>query len=204
MPRSRSSFDLSDAIVTAEALSPRPPPAEPVYPPRPGVPLVAFDRTRETVDYEVPARRKSAPPPAREPVLARPPEFQPAESTSTRCAKMLTWLASDPTTRSSVVTDSEGLLIAASSEEVEALLGAMARVGDSVRRLAGACPGDLADDFDTCVGDGPYVHVIGFYVAGERCLVGVIGSRRLERIEIGAIRNGLVRALEPAFGKSKS
>ena len=85
MRRSRSSFDLSDAIVSAESLSPKPPAAEAPKNDFGGVPLVAFER-QSVIDGGPPSVAQ------RRPVgrLAAPPET--SGSVASRCDKLIEWL----------------------------------------------------------------------------------------------------------------
>src|SRR4051812_40795962 len=123
MRRSRSSFDLSDAITSAEALSPKPAPAKEPANDFGGVPLVAFDRKSvapTSAVVEEPARSSERPPGR----LAPPPGIEGLSSVGARCDRLLDWLRSDPHTTGVLLVDAEGLPLTHESGRDEALLGA--------------------------------------------------------------------------------
>lgn len=195
MRRSRSSFDLADAIVAAEALSPKPPPVEAPKNDFGGVPLVAFDRA-SVIDGGPPSVAQ------RRPVgrLAPPPEMTGNDSKSTvaqRCDKLLEWLRSDPHTMSVLLVDADGLPMSKEGSKDEGLLGATANVAYAIRQLALASPGSVSREFESHVGDGPVLSLIGFMVGAKLYIVGISHQQALAEQDSARIRAAFTAALTP-------
>ena len=190
MRRSRSSFDLADAIVAAEALSPKPPPVETPKNDFGGVPLVAFERS---TPFE------GGPPSIaqRRPVgrLAPPPET--TGTVAQRCDKLLEWLRSDPHTMSVLLVDADGLPMSREGAKDEALLGATANVAYAIRQLALASPGSVSREFESHVGDGPVLSLIGFMVGARLYIVGISHQQALAEQDSARIRAAFTLALTP-------
>lgn len=190
MRRSRSSFDLSDAIVSAESLSPKPPAAEAPKNDFGGVPLVAFER-QSVIDGGPPSVAQ------RRPVgrLAAPPET--SGSVASRCDKLIEWLKSDPHTMSVLVVDADGLPLSKDGSKDEALLGATANVAYAIRQLALASPGSMSREFESHVGDGPVLSLIGFMVGAKLYMVGISHQLALAEHDTARIRAAFTQALTP-------
>lgn len=193
MRRSRSSFDLSDAIVAAEALSPKPPEAkeEPVAD-YGGVPLVAFaGRAESTVPQPLPP-----PPPLSGPArLSPPPDLSRIGSVAARCDRLIDWLKGEPSTTGVLLVDGEGLPIASESARDEALLGATAGVATAMKRLALASPGSLSREFESHVGDGPILSLIGILISSRLYVVGLSHNAPLGERDVAQIRSAFTSAL---------
>lgn len=190
MRRSRSSFDLSDAIVAAEALSPKPPPVEQPKNDFGGVPLVAFDRA-SVIDGGPPSVAQ------RRPVgrLAPPPET--TGTVAQRCDRLLEWLRSDPHTMSVLLVDADGLPMSKDGSRDEGLLGATANVAYAIRQLALASPGSVSREFESHVGDGPVLSLIGFMVGAKLYIVGISHQQALAEQDSARIRAAFTVALTP-------
>jgi hypothetical protein len=190
MRRSRSSFDLSDAIVAAESLSPKPPPAAGPKNDFGGVPLVAFERQSvlEGGPPSVAQRRQLG-------RLAAPPET--TGTVAARCDKLIEWLRADPHTLSVLLVDADGLPISKEGSKDEALLGATANVAYAIRQLALASPGSVSREFESHVGDGPVLSLIGFMVGAKLYIVGISHQRALEESDAARIRAAFTLALTP-------
>ncbi|MFO0616226.1 MAG: hypothetical protein U0414_26770 [Polyangiaceae bacterium] len=190
MRRSRSSFDLSDAIVAAESLSPKPPPAELPKNDFGGVPLVAFERPSvvEGGPPSIAQRRQLG-------RLAAPPET--SGTVANRCDKLLEWLRADPHTLSVLLVDADGLPISKEGSKDEALLGATANVAYAIRQLALASPGSVSREFESHVGDGPVLSLIGFMVGAKLYIVGISHQRALDEHDTARIRAAFTLALTP-------
>ncbi len=192
MRRSRSSFDLSDAIVAAEALSPKPPEVkeEPVAD-YGGVPLVAFGRSESTLPGALPPPKPIEAPPR----LAPPPDLSGIASVAARCDRLIDWLKSDPSTTSVLLVDGEGLPLASESARDEALLGATAGVATAMRRLALASPGSLSREFESHVGDGPVLSLIGVSISSRLYVVGLSHEAPLGEKDVALVRRAFTSAL---------
>jgi hypothetical protein len=195
MRRSRSSFDLSDAIFTAEALSPKPPEAAPQSNDFGGVPLVAFERNSldggpPSVVQRRPAGR-----------LAPPPDA--SGTVAVRCDRLLEWLRTDPHTMSVLLVDAEGLPLSKEGARDEALLGATANVAYAIRQLALASPGSVSREFESHVGDGPILSLIGFMVGSRLYIVGLSHQLPLSEHDTALIRAAFTHALTPLHSSTR-
>ncbi len=197
MRRSRSSFDLSDAIVSAEALSPKAPEAkeEPVVD-YGGLPLVAFARPESTAPAALPAFKVPEP----NQRLGALPDLSAISSVAARCDRLIEWLKKDPLTSSVLLVDGEGLPIASESTRDEALLGATAGVAAAMKRLALATPGSLSREFESHVGDGPILSLIGLLVSSRVYVVGLSHNAPLTERDVAQIRNAFTSALAGLSG----
>jgi hypothetical protein len=200
MRRSRSSFDLSDAIVAAEALSPKPPEVkeEPVAD-YGGVPLVAFSRSESTLPAALPPPRPAEAPRR----LPPPPDLANVASVAARCDRLVEWLRSAPTTTNVLLVDGDGLPVSSSSARDEALLGATAGVAAAMKRLALATPGSLSREFESHVGDGPILSLIGLVIGSRIYVVGLSHDSPLGERDVAQIRASFQSALTglaPASG----
>jgi hypothetical protein len=194
MRRSRSSFDLSDAIHSAESLSPKPAPASEPRNDFGGVPLVNFDR--KSVIPEKPSPREALAMTERHPGrLAAPPSLEGFTTVGARCNRLLEWLRSDPHTTSVLLVDAEGLPIAQESANDEALLGATAGVAHAIRQLALASPGSVSREFESHVGDGPILSLLGFMVGTNLYVVGLSHTAPLAEQDTARIRAAFTSAL---------
>lgn len=211
--RSRSSFDLRDALTTAEALSPKPPVVQ-----RPssleGLPLVAFgDGSSNAVATD---RSPARPAPV---ASAQPmPSIGPAPDTTSvsgfipRLSTLLDWLRTDPEITRVIVVDDEGLPLIGSTtgdlSDAESLLAATGSVASAMKKLALATPGSLSRDFEGHVGDGPVLQLIGLSAGTRAFVVGISRRRPLAQHDVETVRAAFVNALAgaavagaPAFGR---
>jgi hypothetical protein len=201
MRRSRSSFDLSDAISSAEALSPKPAPAQPAESEYAGVPLVAFDRKSVMPTAAVEERPRGERPHGR---LAPPPSLDGLRTVGARCDRLLEWLRGDPHTTSVLLVDAEGLPLAHESARDEALLGATAGVAHAIRQLALASPGSVSREFESHVGDGPILSLIGFMVGAKLYVVGLNHNAPLGDQDTARIRAAFTSALAELHGRERA
>jgi hypothetical protein len=197
MRRSRSSFDLSDAITSAEALSPKPPPEPEPENPSGNQPLVAFDR-----GSVAPASLNTAPrAPDRSPGrLAAPPSLEGLTTVGARCDRLLEWLRADPYTTSVLLVDTEGLPVSHASVRDEAMLGAAAGVANAIRYLALASPGSVSREFESHVGDRPILSLIGIMVGDKVYVVGLSHEMPLADQDTAKIRAAFTSALASLHG----
>lgn len=206
--RSRSSFDLRDALVTAEALSPKPPPAAPSnLPDYGGLPLVAFGN--EATAPSQPPRPVSAPPVAAPAApapstgkLSKPPEPAASAGLMTKLSALVDWLRGDADVSRVIVVDDEGLPLVGSTSgdlgDAESLLAATGSVASAMKRLALATPGTLSPDFEGHVGDGPVLQLIGFSASARAFVVGISRREPFLELDVERVRGAFVRALEGA------
>jgi hypothetical protein len=192
--RSRSSFDLRDALVTAEALSPKPPAVEePVA--FDGVPLVAFGQERPS---QVPASLLSAPKTTKR-TLPDPPNVDTIASLVPKLGALLDWVRKDPDTTRALVVDDEGLPLVGTAVgdlgETESLFAATGSVASAMKKLALATPGTLSPDFEGHVGDGPVLQLIGFSAARRAFVVAVSRKEPFGNKDVEIIRSAFASAL---------
>lgn len=209
--RSRSSFDLRDALTTAEALSPKPPAAEP----SPveyggGVPLVAFGPSDAPATAPSPA---AAPAPATPPApavaprsaLGDPPDVSSTSGLIPRLSALIDWLRTDPEVSRVIVVDEEGLpLVGATAgdlSDAESLLAATGTVASAMKKLALATPGALSRDFEGHVGDGPVLQLVGLSAGSRSFVVGVSRRKPLAGRDVELVREAFVEALEGVGGR---
>lgn len=200
--RSRSSFDLRDALTTAEALSPKAPKVVQT-PEFGGVPLVAFDSKSQ-----VPP--PPAPRPANAPIPAAPPPLAPAPAPLPKSAlgpppalgsdaglmqrlnALLAWLRGDPDVSRALVVDDEGLPLVASvvdaQSDDEGLLAATGSVASAMKRLALAGAGTKSSDFEGHVGDGPVLQLIGVTAGKRAFVVGISRKEPFPELEVEKVR----------------
>jgi hypothetical protein len=196
MRRSRSSFDLSDAITSAEALSPRPPAVPEADAVATAPPLVAFD-SRSVAPGAPPAGEDTQRTKRR---LAPPPSLEGALSVGDRCDRLLEWLRSDPHTTNVLLVDAEGLPLAHASSRDEAMFGAAAAVASAIRQLALASPGSLSREFESHVGDRPILSLVGFMVGAKLYVVGLTHEAPLGADDAATIRTAFTSALAALHG----
>lgn len=193
--RSRSSFDLRDALVTAEALSPKPPSVEQPTPDFEGVPLVAFGQERPS---QVPAA-VVVPPKVSKRTLPDPPSVDSIASLVPKLGALLDWVRKDPDTTRALVVDDEGLPLVGTAVgdlgETESLFAATGSVASAMKKLALATPGTLSPDFEGHVGDGPVLQLIGFSAARRAFVVAVSRKEPFGNKDVDLIRQTFAGAL---------
>jgi hypothetical protein len=193
--RSRSSFDLRDALVTAEALSPKPPSVDPPASDFDGVPLVAFGQDRPS---QVPGAVMSAPRIAKR-TLPDPPEVDAIPSLVPKLSALLDWVRKDNDTTRALVVDDEGLPLVGTAVgdlgETESLFAATGSVASAMKKLALATPGTLSPDFEGHVGDGPVLQLIGFSAARRAFVVAVSRKEPFGNKDVDIIRQAFGGAL---------
>lgn len=200
--RSRSSFDLRDALSTAEALSPKPPPSvESKSVEFGGVPLIAFGRDTPSVAPPPPAR--VAPPPVIKQALAAPPDVTGLPGMMPRLSTLLEWVRADPEVTRVLVVDDEGLPLIGSTTgdlgDAESLLAATGSVASAMKRLALATPGTLSADFEGHVGESPVLQLVGLS-AGRAFVVAISRKEPFGPKDVDLLRSTFARALEGTVG----
>jgi predicted regulator of Ras-like GTPase activity (Roadblock/LC7/MglB family) len=211
--RSRSSFDLRDALDTAEALSPKAPVVDERIVELDGVPLVTFQGDRSSqlprapstpapalaipasVPASIPATEKAPAQRATLGALAEPPQLAEVDGLSPRLDALLRWLRSDASVQRVLVVDADGLPIAGDVRDAEELSAATGAVTSAVRRVAEATPGALAGHFETCIGESPVLQLVGVALEGRALVVGITRSAPFAEADVRRIRTAFVAAL---------
>ncbi len=211
--RSRSSFDLRDALDTAEALSPKAPVVDERIVDLDGVPLVTFQGDRSSqlprapstpapalaipvsAPASMPATEKA--PARREPTeaLSAPPSLAGVEGLSPRLDALLGWLRADAEVERVLVVDGDGLPIAGDLHDAEELSAATGAVTSAVRRVAEATPGAAAGHFETCIGERPVLQLVGVALEGRALVVGISRGEPYAEPDVRRIRAAFVAAL---------
>lgn len=206
--RSRSSFDLRDALTTAEALSPKPPAVE-APSEYEGLPLVAFGPDPAVAGSSPPERIVPGAPAPPKPALPPPPDVTPIAGLLPRLSALMEWLRADHEITRVIVVDDEGLPLIGSTigdlSDAESLLAATGSVAAAMKKLALATPGAMSADFEGHVGDGPVLQLVGLgaqqqhgpSAAGVRraFVVGISRRRPLGVRDVTTVRNAFVAAL---------
>ncbi len=194
--RSRSSFDLRDALATAQALSPKPPSVDPAPSEYDGVPLVAFGQDRPS---QVPAPLLTPQPRVQKRTLPDPPEVDSVASLIPKLGKLLDWIRKDVETTRALVVDDEGLPLVGTAVgdlgETESLFAATGSVAAAMKKLALATPGTLSPDFEGHVGDGPVLQLIGFSASRRAFVVAVSRKQPFGTKDVEIIRQTFAAAL---------
>lgn len=211
--RSRSSFDLRDALDTAEALSPKAPVVDERIVELDGVPLVTFQGDRSSqlprapstpapalaipvsAPASIPATEKA---PARREalgVLAAPPALGAIEGLSPKIDALLRWLRGDASVERVLVVDGDGLPIGGDLRDAEELSAATGAVTSAVRRVAEATPGATVGHFETCIGESPVLQLVGVALEGRAIVVGITRSAPYAEPDVRRIRSAFVAAL---------
>ena len=148
--RSRSSFDLSDALATAEALSPKPPSVEPPAKEFAGVPLVHFGQMHSRPPMAPEGPRPPAPvapppPSAPKSELGAAPNVGVLGGLLPKLGALLDWVRADGSVTRAIVVDDEGLPMvgmgASDLSETEGLFAATGSVASAMGPRALATPG---------------------------------------------------------------
>lgn len=205
--RSRSSFDLRDALTTAEALSPKPPPVQTPLPVEVG-PLVAFGPPDPSSALppppSLPSPSMRAAVAAAKPVLPAPPDVDALSGITPRLTALMDWLRGDADITRVLVVDDEGLPLVGSHPtdlgDAESLLAATGSVAGAMKRLALATPGALSPDFEGHVGDGPVLQLIGLSILSasqtrRAFVVGISRRQPLGQKDVDAVRAAFSKAL---------
>ncbi len=207
--RSRSSFDLRDALTTAEALSPKPPKVSNELPLGGGKPLVAFGgvdpaSVAPPPPAPPPVVREAPSPPARRSSLADAPDVTGIPTLIPRLSALLDWLRSDSDVSRALVVDEEGLPLVGSTAgdlgDAESLLAATGSVASAMKRLALATPGTLSPDFEGHVGDGPVLQLIGVTADRRAFVVGISRREPFTSEDVDRVRAAFVAALSGSVG----
>jgi hypothetical protein len=204
--RSRSSFDLRDALTTAEALSPKPPKVTNELPLGGGKPLVAFGGADPSsvappppAPPPAPVREQAPAAPERRSSLRAAPDVSGITTLIPRLSALLDWLRSDSEVTRALVVDEEGLpLVGATSGDLgdaETLLAATGSVASAMKRLALATPGTLSPDFEGHVGDGPVLQLIGVTADRRAFVVGISRRDPFDPDDVDRVRAAFVAAL---------
>ncbi|NUP11963.1 MAG: hypothetical protein HOW73_38445 [Polyangiaceae bacterium] len=198
--RSRSSFDLRDALTTAEALSPKPPQVQTTSEYE-GVPLVAFGGSEIPPSF-VPTERVVPAAPQPKPALGPAPDVMAVSGMTPRLSTLMDWLRTDPEITRVIVVDDEGLPLIGSTvgdlSDAESLLAATGSVASAMKKLALATPGALSRDFEGHVGDGPVLQLVGLSAGTRGFVVGISRRRPLGQRDVEAVRAAFARALSGA------
>lgn len=204
--RSRSSFDLRDALAAAEALSPKPPSVEPELPAFGGLPLVAFGGEQPSqappppAPVAAPAEAPRSVPP--KPPLPSAPDVSSAPGLLARLGMLIDWLRGDPEVARVLVVDDQGLPLIGSAPgetaDAESLLAATGTVANAMKRLALATPGGMSPDFEGHVGEGPVLQLVGFSAARRAFVVGISRRTPFGAKDVDRIRATFAAALEGA------
>jgi hypothetical protein len=221
MSRSRSSFDLAGAIATAASLSTIAAEEEPSAVYR-GMALVSFGPTASGPPTAAPPATPAAaipPPEAVEPPIVteapslddapvasdpgrRPPklpDLSNIQSPMVRCQQILAWIHEAVGASDVFIVDASGLPVAGAVADAEALLAAAGIAASSIAHLAAAIPGNTSSLFELHVGDGPFLQLVGFDVAGAMHVVGFTRATPLSYRQAHAVRLACRHALgEPS------
>jgi len=197
--RFRSSFDLTDALTTAEALSPKPPKVEPELPVLDANRLVAFAASeppaamRPAVPVAIQARQEERS------ALRAAPDVTSLTSLIPRLSALLDWLRTDPEVSRALVVDDEGLPLVGSTAgdlgDAESLLAATGSVASAMKKLALATPGTMSPDFEGHVGEGPVLQLIGVTADRRAFVVGISRRHPFADREVLRIRQTFAVAL---------
>jgi hypothetical protein len=206
MPRSRSSFDISNAIATATSLSSAEAELGTSFD---GVSLVSFGlpsdkRSEKRLGAEavVPTPVESSPgfddahPPSeggrRPPKL---PDLANVVSPVARCQRIIDWITEAVEATDVFIADAAGLPIAGEFPEAEARLASASVVVSAIRELAAGMPGSASSIFELHVGEGPFFQLIGFEAAKMLFFVGFTRATPLTYRQAHAVRLACRHAL---------
>jgi hypothetical protein len=220
MSRSRSSFDLAGAIATAASLSTVVAEEEPSAVYR-GMALVSFGPTASgppTAAPPAPAAAIPPPEPVEPPTVTEAPSLDDApvasdpgrrppklpdlsniQSPVVRCQQILAWIHEAVGASDVFIADASGLPVAGAVADAEALLAAAGIAASSIAHLAAAIPGNTSSLFELHVGEGPFLQLVGFDVAGAMHVVGFTRATPLSYRQAHAVRLACRHALgEPS------
>ncbi len=201
--RSRSSFDLRDALSTAEALSPKPPSAEAKVPDFEGVALITFGQDSPSQAPPAPTMRAGSAAP--KPALPAAPDVSALPGMMPRLSTLLEWVRRDAEVTRVLVVDEDGLPLIGSTTgdlgDAESLLAATGSVASAMKRLALATPGSLSPEFEGHVGEGPVLQLVGLS-AGRPFVVAISRRTPFGPKDVEALRNAFAKALEGAVGSN--
>src|SRR6202042_3644316 len=97
------------------------------------------------------------------------------------------------------IVDASGLPVAGAVADAEALLAAAGIAASSIAHLAAAIPGNTSSLFELHVGEGPFLQLVGFDVAGAMHVVGFTRATPLSYRQAHAVRLACRHALgEPS------
>ncbi|MDC3979442.1 hypothetical protein [Polyangium jinanense] len=214
MARSRSSFDLTNAIAAANAIAgdekgkKKAPAVEPLPPD-----LVSFDP-----GATAPATEASPPPLAEAPPrggyaaastahdaeanagdsprnLPKLPDLSGITSPVQRCEKIVQWIGEATGATDVFLADAAGLPLAGAVSDTEAKLAGSGLVASSIASLASAVPGNLGATFEMHIGEGPCFQLVGFQVGATLFFVGLNRTRPLTPTQSHGIRLACRHAL---------
>lgn len=187
MRRSRSLFDLSDAIGKAEALSPPPPMVREALPEAATGPLVAFERTPSA------ATARSHDDISGRSGLGPIPELAHWPGATAKLAALVAWLQQDPLVVEALVADDAGLAITHHGGSSAALLGAAGTMAHAVRRLNQTT---RPSEFESHVGQSPVLSLIGIEANKQLYVVAMSRQRQPSVADVKEIRLAFRPVLE--------
>ncbi|MDI1443649.1 hypothetical protein [Polyangium sp. 6x1] len=216
MARSRSSFDLTNAIAAATSLSgeekgkKKAPAVEPLPPD-----LVSFDPGAAAPATEAsPAPLPEALPRGGQVAAAADPDAHAGDSPRNlpklpdlsgitspvkRCEKIVQWIGEATGATDVFLADAAGLPLAGAVSDTEAKLAGSGLVASSIASLASAVPGNLGATFEMHIGEGPCFQLIGFQVGATLFFVGLNRTRPLTPNQSLGIRHACRHALGDAL-----
>ncbi|HVK66186.1 MAG TPA: hypothetical protein VM694_17000 [Polyangium sp.] len=215
MARSRSSFDLTNAIAAATSLSGEDKKKTPAVEPLPPD-LVSFDPGTTAPATEASPPIQPTPPrgghigasAAHDPDasagdsprnLPKLPDLSGITSPVKRCEKIVQWIGEATGATDVFLADAAGLPLAGAVSDTEAKLAGSGLVASSIASLASAVPGNLGSTFEMHIGEGPCFQLIGFQVGATLFFVGLNRTRPLTPNQSLGIRLACRHALGDAL-----
>ncbi|TKD04453.1 hypothetical protein [Polyangium fumosum] len=218
MARSRSSFDLTNAIAAATSLSgeekgkKKQPAVEPLPPDLvsfdPGATAPATEASPPPLQPTTPRGGHGAASAAQDPDaslgdsprnLPKLPDLSGITSPVKRCEKIVQWIGEVTGATDVFLADAAGLPLAGAVSDTEAKLAGSGLVASSIASLASAVPGNLGATFEMHIGEGPCFQLIGFQVGPTLFFVGLNRARPLTPNQSLGIRLACRHALGDAL-----
>jgi hypothetical protein len=200
MARSRSSFDVTNAIATAASLTAEEAKA---HPGQLGKALISFGTTSPPS-----AAPLSPPPPAAASALDTPdialgdakgmpklPDLSAIVSPVARCEKIVAWIAEATGATDVFLADAAGLPLAGAIHDADSRLAGAGLVASSIASLATSLPGNHTPLFELHLGEGPFFQIIGFQVGAGLFIVGLTRQMPLSPKQAHAVRLACRQAL---------
>jgi hypothetical protein len=200
MARSRSSFDVTNAIATATSLAAEEAKARPDQAVNA---LVSFGTTSPppaAVVSPVPAPIVSVldGPEAALGDTNRPPKLPDLSaivSPVARCEKIVAWIAEVTGATDVFLADAAGLPLAGAIHDADSRLAGAGLVASSIASLASSLPGNHTPLFEMHLGEGPFFQIIGFKVGAGLFVVGLSRHTPLTPKQAHAVRLACRQAL---------
>jgi hypothetical protein len=127
------------------------------------------------------------------------PDLSSIQSPVVRCQQIIAWITEAVGAADVFIADASGLPVAGAVADAEALLAAAGIAASSIAHLAAAIPGNTSSLFELHVGEGPFLQLVGFDVAGAMHVVGFTRATPLSYRQAHAVRLACRHALgEPA------